>query len=178
MTKSEIRKYLLKKRNALSTEYRESVDCAIFHKLITHELYTNSDLILIYVSSGSEINTEDIISHAFKHNKRVAIPHCANGIMSFYEISSIDELVKKQFGIPTVDVIGRTPVMLTDNTLCIVPALSVDSNGNRLGYGGGYYDKFLGNNDIEHICLIRKDFLSEFIPSNEYDVVIKNIITD
>ncbi len=178
MTKTEIRKKLLEKRNSLSMEYRESADSEIFRKLITHELYNDSDLILIYVSSGSEIDTRDIISYTFKNNKRVAVPHCADGIMSFYEIHSTDELVRIQFGIPTVDVTGRIPVNLTEKTLCIVPALSIDSNGNRLGYGGGYYDKFLGKNNIEHICLIRKDFISEIIPSEEFDFVIKNYITD
>lgn len=178
MNKNEFRNVYLKKRNSLSDEYRRIADCKIFEKLITCEDFVNSDLILVYVSVGSEINTADIIRYAFENGKRVAVPYCRNGRMDFYEISSIDELNKRQFNIPTVDIADRVPVSLTKNTLCIVPALCVDSNGNRIGYGGGYYDRFLSSNRINHICLVRKDFILESVPAEEYDFIIEKTLTD
>lgn len=176
--KNEIRKIYLNKRNSLPEEYRKSADKEIYGKLISCEEYVDSDLILVYVSAGSEIDTADIIKYSFQCGKRIAVPHCRNGRMDFYEILSDDELVCRQFGIPTVDITGRVPVSLSDKTLCIVPALCVDSKGNRLGYGGGYYDRFLSANRVIHICLVRKDFIIESVPAEEYDFTIHKIITD
>ena len=178
MTKTEIRKEYLNKRNALSVEYRSFADSEIFNKLISSDEFIKSDLILIYVSVGSEIDTAEIIKYSFRNGKRVAVPFCRNGRMDFYEICSVDELSVSQFGIPTVDITYRTPIELTDNTLCIVPALCLDVNGNRLGYGGGYYDRFLRENSISHVCLIRKKFIVENLPAEEFDFQIKKYITD
>jgi len=178
MRKPEIREICLKKRNALSDEYRRSADYEIFNKLICCEEYIGSDLILVYVSAGTEIDTADIIGHSFENGKRVAVPHCRNGKMDFYEIHSTDELVKRQFGIPTVDITDRKPVFLTDKTLCIVPALCVDLNGNRIGYGGGYYDRFLSINKVNHICLVRKDFIIKSISAEEFDFKMQKTLTD
>lgn len=178
MTKSEIRKEFLRKRNALSEEYRITADSEIFSKLIHCEEYVKSDLILVYVSVGSEIDTSEIIKYSFKSSKRVAVPFCRNGRMYFYEITSTDELTCLQFGIPTVDISDRTAVEMTDNTLCIVPAICLDINGNRLGYGGGYYDRFLREYDVNHVCLVRKDFIVDNLPSEDFDFQIEKFITD
>lgn len=178
MTKSEIRKEFLRKRNALSDKYRISADSEIFSKLIHCEEYVESDLILVYVSVGSEIDTSEIIKYSFNSLKRVAVPFCRNGRMDFYEILSTDELTCLQFGIPTVDISDRTAVEMTDNTLCIVPALCLDINGNRLGYGGGYYDRFLREYDVNHICLVRNNFIIENLPAEDSDFQIRKYITD
>ena len=178
MTKSEIRKEFLRKRNALSDEYRLSADSEIFSKLIHCEEYVKSDLILVYVSVGSEIDTSEIIKYSFNSLKRVAVPFCRNGRMDFYEIFSTDELTASQFGIPTVDISDRTAVEMTDNTLCIVPALCLDINGNRVGYGGGYYDRFLREYGVNHVCLVRKDFIIENLPAEDSDFQIRKYITD
>ena len=178
MTKSEIRKEFLRKRNALSYKYRISADSEIFCKLIHCDEYDKSDLILVYVSVGSEIDTSEIIKYSFNSLKRVAVPFCRNGRMDFYEILSTDELTASQFGIPTVDISDRTAVEMTDKTLCIVPAICLDIGGNRLGYGGGYYDRFLRENDINHVCLVRKDFIVDNLPAEDFDFQIRKYITD
>lgn len=178
MTKNEIRQFYLKKRNALSLDYCNNADQNIFDKLINQSDYRTSDLILVYVSVGSEIDTSGIIDYSFKTGKRVAVPYCKKGRMDFYEIKSTDDLVSEQFGIPTVKTDGRTPVMITDSTLCIVPALCIDSLGNRLGYGGGYYDRFLSENAVRHICLVRSNFVINNIPAEDYDFKIQKFLTD
>jgi 5-formyltetrahydrofolate cyclo-ligase len=62
--------------------------------------------------------------------------------------------------------------------LCIVPALCIDNNGNRLGYGGGYYDRFLSENNVNHVCIVRKDFVIDSLPAESFDYNISEIITD
>lgn len=178
MTKSEIRKKLLAERNALSDEYRLFSDKIIFDKLISTDDYIRADLILIYVSAGSEIDTKNIIEHSFRIGKRVAVPYCRKNRMNFYEIRSTDELTVIQFGIPTVDISERKTVELTENTLCIVPALCVDNYANRLGYGGGYYDRFLTENNVCNVCLVRKDFVVDSLPAESFDYKISKLITD
>ena len=178
MTKSEIRKKLLIERNALSDEYRLYSDKIIFEKLISSDFYFKSDLILVYVSVGSEIDTKSIIDFSLRSGKKVAVPFCQKNRMDFYEIHSTDELTVFQFGIPTVDTTYRNKVDLTNNTLCIVPALCIDNSGNRLGYGGGYYDRFLSENNVNHVCIVRKDFVIDSLPAESFDYNISEIITD
>lgn len=178
MTKKELREQYFNKRNALSDEYRKDADRIIFQKLILTDEFTESDLILVYVSVGAEIDTSAIIDYAFKHGKSVAVPYCSKGRMDFYIINSTDELVCKQFGIPVVDITGRNSVVVTEKTLCIVPALCVDKNNNRLGYGGGYYDKFLSENRVNNICLVRKDFIVDDIGAEIFDYKIAKLLSD
>ncbi len=176
--KVTLRKQLIEFRNGLSDEYINLADMIISKKLFESDEYINSDLILIYISVRNEINTYEIIKQSFNLGKKVAIPYCDNKKMKFYEISSLNELTEYQFGIPTVNPEGRNPVSVDKNTLCIVPALAFDLSGNRLGYGGGYYDRFLDENTVASIGLCRKNFVFHELPNEDYDIRIPKVITD
>ncbi len=176
--KKLLRKQLIGLRNSLSKEYRNASDWVIAEKLFDCEEYIKSDLVLIYVSVKNEISTTPIINHSFKLGKRIAIPYCTHNEMYFYEITDLSDLTESQFGIPTVNPENKNPVFIDKNSLCIVPALAFDSDGNRLGYGGGYYDRFLAVNNVATIGLCRKDFILFELPHEVYDIRIPKIITD
>ncbi|MBR2869248.1 MAG: 5-formyltetrahydrofolate cyclo-ligase [Clostridia bacterium] len=176
--KTLLRKQLIGLRNDLDKEYCYSSDISIAEKLFECEEYINSDLILIYISVRNEINTFQIINHSFELGKKIAIPYCSDNKMYFYEISDQNELTEVQFGIPTVNPEGRNAVSVDKQTLCIVPALAFDLNGNRLGYGGGYYDRFLAENNVASIGLCRKDFILSELPYEDFDIRIPKVITD
>ncbi len=177
-TKSELRKYFSQLRNSINIDERLASDRMIADNLIGSELYHQSDLILIYVSVGSEIDTSNIILHSLSVRKRIAVPYCFKDRMDFYEISTLDDLTENQFGIPTVDINQAKKVILTENTLCVVPAFAFDIRGYRLGYGGGYYDRFLGDNNVCSVGLCRKRFLVDSLPFERHDIRTDKIITE
>lgn len=177
--KNELRKYFTSIRNGFSEDYKNRSDKIIADSLFKTEEYLNAKCIFIYVSVRNEVNTSLIISNAFADKKQVAVPHCQNGIMSFYFINSACDLVATQFGVPTVDINNAVIAQATENTLCIVPALTFDNEGNRLGYGGGYYDRYLATNNLTAIGLCRdKSISADALPAEKFDVKINTIITE
>lgn len=178
MNKTDLRKKLISERNSLELSERIETDSKIFSRLIEDSRFISAELILIYVSVGSEINTRDIIEYCFKCDKKVAVPYCKNKKMNFYFINSFDDLTCVQFGIPTVNTDIAKAVTDFSDSLCIVPAISADKSGYRLGYGGGYYDRFLSANSVSAVCLCRDKFYCSKLPHDEHDIRIERIITD
>ena len=145
MDKKELRKIFRKKRNQISGKSEK--DFKIAERVLSLEEVKNSRNILIYVSYGSETDTYSIIKRLLEEEKKVAVPRCLeNGIMEFIYIKSLDELSAGAFGIPEPS--GNIRAVINKNTVCIVPALSFSPDGTRLGYGGGYYDRFLESENI------------------------------
>lgn len=165
-------------RNGMEYKLKKGFDSSIFTKLINSDIYKNSSLILIYISFGSEVDTTDIIKHSLSVGKRVAVPHCIGRQMDFYEISNLNELVTGRFGIPTVNPGKNKLVTEFDNALCIVPGLAFDLNGGRLGYGGGFYDRFLSDKNINTVALTYERCLCHFIPTEEFDIFVSDVITE
>ncbi len=178
MDKLQLRKELRLLRDAFSVDYKSLSDKQIAEFLFSTEEYSRADVILTYVSVGSEVDTSEIIGRAIADGKKVAVPHCCDGFMNFYLINSVDNLVCSQFGVPTVDVSESKLAEITYNTLCIVPGLSFDSEFNRIGYGGGYYDRFLTSHKVKTAGLCREESLLQALPVDENDVKIDLIITE
>lgn len=178
---------MLMNKNLMRTEFKEkrkqiadkkSADIAITKKIVANEFYINADMVFTYVSFGDEVDTRRLIVYMLKNGKKVAVPYCQDNQMYFFEISSPSELILGKDGIPTVDPIGKIPVKPTDKTLCIVPALAFDKKGNRLGYGGGYYDRYLSKYNLNSIGLCFDNCITAEIPANNLDVKIPLIITE
>lgn len=176
--KTLLRKKYTALRDSLDSEYREACDNSIAQFLFLSEEYSFAKEIFVYVSARSEVDTFAVINRALADGKKVAVPHCRDGLMNFYYIGSTDELVCSQFGIPTVDVNKAVIAVPCDETLCVVPALSFDREGNRLGYGGGYYDRFLALNKVKTAGLCREVSVADSLPAEKYDVKIDCVITE
>ena len=145
--KKELRDKYRQMRRDMSDKIKSECDNKIFTRLIDIESYKNSTLVLTYVSTDIEVDTIKFIEYALKDNKTVAVPRCINGTrdMDFYIIKSIDDLESGSFSV--LEPIPKKFKKLNkfDNAFCIVPALVYDSYGYRLGYGKGYYDRFLSS---------------------------------
>lgn len=178
MNKQEAREYYLSVRNSISEAERQSKSAVITDKVIGSTEYADCRMLLVYVSTGSEADTRELIGKALSDGKITAVPYCIGKEMKFRVIDSLLPLVAGRFGILTAD--DSCPFADSfENALCIVPALSLDKNGNRLGYGGGYYDRFLSENpDIKTLALCFEDCLSDGLPSESTDIKIDEIITE
>lgn len=178
MTKHQLRAQFLDKRRAMTKDKKREAELEIQSRLLMTEEYRNSDTVLIYVSTDSEIDTKGIINAAFANKKRVAVPVTNDDYsLDFYYINSINELKTGRFGI--LEPINREEKVTDfENSICIVPALCCDLSGNRIGYGKGCYDRFLAQYSGEKICLVYGDNVLPLVESEETDIAIDIIVSD
>lgn len=179
MTDKNVARILFKSvRNGIEKNQKINFDYSIACRLINSELFGQSDLILTYVSHSSEADTVNIIKYALSIGKRVAVPYCTGNDMIFFEISDFNELIEGRFGIYTVNPGNNLPVYEFDNALCIVPGLGFSPDGKRLGYGGGFYDRFLSDNKISTVALTYERCISDQIPVDKNDIPMNYILTE
>lgn len=176
--KKELRRAFREKRKHISDkEIKDNSICEIF---LNSDIYKNSEQILCYAAFDDEINTAKIIKAAFKDNKKVALPHCTdlNGNMEFYYINSFSDISIGSFDIrePNIEICKKTVDF--SNAVCVVPAFTFDKKGYRLGYGKGYYDRFLKKFTIISVGLCYNSFLRDNLPVNEFDVAVNYIATE
>lgn len=175
--KSELRKELKAKRKVIDKKLEK--DEQIRENLICSDIYLNARQILFYASLDDEINVDECIIDALSLGKKVALPVCINdkGDMKFYYINSMNELKSGYFGVrePNTEICSE----VTDftNSICIVPAIAYDKEGYRLGYGKGYYDRFLQKNTSLSVGLCYNELINEKLPIEECDIPVKYIIT-
>ena len=141
--------------------------------------YKDADVILLYFPTRSEPDISPLADIARRDGKKIAFPISVTKdcTLDFRFISSPDELEIGAYGIrePRADAERAT---LSDRTLCIVPALAVDTDGYRLGYGKGYYDRFLSTFEGNAVVAIHSSLVCERLPRNDTDIPIKTIITE
>ena len=176
--KNELRKNFKELRKNLKD--KENKDFKICKSFLNSVLYKNSNQLLCYSAVNGEICTDIIIEKALKDNKKVALPVCedSNGNMNFYYISSFDDVVVGAFGIKEPNILKCKKVENFDNAVCIVPALTYDYYGYRLGYGKGYYDRFFEKTPLISAGLCYNDFLSSKLPHDIYDKKVTYIYTE
>lgn len=176
--KNELRKEFKEKRKALYD--KKSKDNGICQSFLNSDLYKNSKQILCYAALGGEIDTDVIMRKAFEDNKRVALPVCLdlNGTMEFYYINSLECIKIGAFGIREPDTDKCIAVSDFTDSVCLVPALSFDKNGFRLGYGKGYYDRFIEKFTSISAGLCYNSFISDKLPIDKYDKSVDYIFTE
>lgn len=179
--KKQIRKFILNQRYSIDPKIKKIWDKEIEEKLILTKQFKDATTIFIYVSFNSEVSTRHIIKLALHKGKRVCVPKVdkSNKIMDAYYINHIKDLKKGVYGIlePKDQCIKACN---EDIDLIVCPGLAFDKFGNRIGYGGGYYDKFIGSTKkkIISIGLAYKFQIIDNVYSNEKDKRINYIITN
>lgn len=181
LEKQRLREEHLAAREALSEQERSVLDDRITQKLLAISEYVEATTVLTYVSVSSEVSTRMFIECALRDGKTVAVPRCLPGhCLEFVAITSLDQLVAAPFNLlePPKDLSALAEVQMS-NAICIVPALLVDTKGYRLGYGAGFYDRFLSTYSGKKICLAYQQNLSrEMLPHSAFDVAVDMVITE
>lgn len=141
--KKIIRKEVLAKRNSFNEESIEAYSKVISDTVLSMDEFKKAKTVLLYSSFASEVKTDSLIDASLKDGKEVYLPRVEGEDMNFYHILSKEELVKGAWGIlePKKD----KDKIFKDNkdALIILPLVGYDRSGNRIGYGKGYYDRFL-----------------------------------
>lgn len=128
----------------------------------------------VYNSFGNEVSTNQIIEYLLKHNKNVFLPRVENDDMVAVKINANTQYLISKFGIR--EPIGKSTDI--NNFIAIMPCLAIDKSGNRLGYGGGYYDRFLANKKAYKIAVCFDFQLIEKIDADVYDIPCDMAVTN
>lgn len=181
LEKQRLREERLAAREALSEQERSVLDDRITQKLLATSEYAEATTVLTYVSVSSEVSTRMFIECALRDGKTVAVPRCLPGhCLEFVAIASLEQLVAAPFNL--LEPVKELPAVTEDqknNSICIVPALLVDTKGYRLGYGAGFYDRFLSTYPGKKICLAYQQNLSRtMLPHTAFDVAVDVVITE
>lgn len=176
--KRSLRKELLHIRDGIPENERRDNSVRIAQRICMTDEYRSAGLILTFLSVGSEVDTEPLIRRAFADKKLVAAPRCSvgNHSMEFRIFSDMTGLRTGAYGIREPDVLCEA-VHSFDGSICITPALAFDPRGMRIGYGGGYYDRFLSGFTGISIGVCCDGFILDTIPADEYDQAVDMIAT-
>lgn len=184
MLKNDIRSLMKSRREQLSESRREAYNKKIRESLFALDCFKECGMLFSYVSFGTEADTSAVIKTALDMKKRVFIPKVEGKEMNFYEIYSLDGLIRSKFGILEPSGSDR-PYMrdLSDSVkkLMLLPGLAFDRTGNRIGYGAGYYDRYLGRfpeNEWLKIGIAYSFQIMENLPASCKDIRADVIITD
>lgn len=172
--KSEFRRFFLNLRREMDEYTIKEKSNQIIDRLLNSDLYKNSKSIFVYISKNKEIDTKDFIEKALADGKKIYVPKIKDKKMLAVKLNSILELTKGDFDIPT----SMNDDTITNPDLTICPGLSFDDDKNRLGYGGGFYDRFLSENQTTKVGLMIKEFGSYKIPTDPWDIKMDYIITE
>ena len=178
--KKRIRDTIIQKRNNLSSiEIRKAANniTRTVIQIIENENYKT---VLTYSHFRSEVPTDDIITYCLEQKICVGLPVSGSDhSMDFYKISSSDELISGYHGIPEPDITVCDLCNITDSSLMIVPGTAFDRNGRRLGYGGGFYDRyFLKYPAVNKIGIAYDLQIVDELPYEKHDIDMDMIITE
>jgi 5-formyltetrahydrofolate cyclo-ligase len=187
--KNKIREDLLKQRDAITSEQKILKESAIEERLFCQDAFKQAKNVLLYVSFRSEVDTRRYLDDVIKLNKKLILPvvDSKHGKLNLYEVSDVSDLEPGYMGILEPRKRADMSVSLKDIDLVIIPGTGFDRDGNRLGYGGGYYDKLLSYESKQlsrvdkHITIIALAFeeqIGENIPAEPHDIKVDMIVTD
>jgi len=178
--KLRLRKNYRRKRENMVPILKEVKDKKILKNLCILNAYKESKLILTYVSKNIEVDTYRIINKCWEDGKEVAVPACKveNKSMDFYKIKSLEDLEKGTFGLLEPILTKCEKVCSFNKALCIVPGFCFDQRGYRLGYGYGYYDRFLNHFNRTSIGICYSNFIRIKLPCGKFDKTVDYLVTD
>ncbi len=155
-------------------ENREEKDQKITNNFFKLKLeYEN---VLVFIKHGTEVDTTYIIDRLLKMGIRVYAPKCDNfGNMEFFRLRNFCELVKGKYNILEP---SSEEIFTASKAICLVPGLGFTKKGERIGYGMGYYDKFLEKSSAISICLCYNEQIIEYIPTDIHDKKMDYIVSD
>ena len=173
--KAALRKHLLEKRDATSAELRDILSERIHQNIKQISSYTNSQNIACYFPIGSEVDTRVIMLDILKHDKNLLLPRIVNDNLEFYIVPNLEKLEKGSFEIME----PKDSCKKAEKIDCVlIPTVGVSKSGVRLGYGKGYYDRFLSLIDAVKISLTYSKQIVKSIPNDSHDVKMDLIVTE
>ena len=178
MNKAELRKMIRKSLGDLTPEYKEEADKKIFENIKTLPEYDSAQTVFCFVGTKDEINTSLLIEDILNEGKKVCVPLCTEkGIMTAKKITDLDALTEGTYGImePCDD---AETVLPEDIDFAVIPCVTCNKRGQRLGHGGGYYDRYLEDKEIPSALICREETMTQAIPTEGNDLVFDIVVSE
>ena len=174
--KSELRKQVLHEMKAIFQEQKQFIDQALTEQLLQHPFYQEAKVIATYLSFPHEFQTQELIEQALRDCKKVLIPKTyPKGRMDFV-VYDPQQLVKTSFGL--LEPQGDLEVVdVSQIDLIHVPGLAFTTEGYRIGYGGGYYDRYLKHFSGNTLSTVYPCQIRDFIPE-DHDIPVQEVLVD
>jgi 5-formyltetrahydrofolate cyclo-ligase len=179
--KASLRKEILAKRSRIPPEVRKTKDGKIQKRLFGVEEFKAAKTLFFFASFRSEVDTFGMIRNTLAGGRRVVLPRVEGKNLKLYEIKGLDELVSGCMNIPEPSVLtDDRKVTINDVDVVVIPGAAFDERGNRIGYGGGFYDKLLAElrKPIPIIAPTYEEQVIESVPTDAHDKKVSIIVTD
>ncbi len=178
MKKKETRRKIKALKEELTQEQIKDFSHKIALKIIGSDYYKSADVIYPYIAYNQEVLTDEIIEDALKSGKKVAAPRVCGDHMDFHYITDLEHFELSEFNIPEPP--ASNEIAKDPRVLIIMPGVAFDPNLNRIGYGGGFYDKYLANHSdvLFTKVAITYDFqIVDELPTEEHDYKVDMVVT-
>lgn len=177
-TKQDIRTEVKRRRAAADEDALHTYSLRIKDRFTGLSAYQNTELLMAYVDAKREVKTRLLIEQAWKDGKKMAAPRVdGDGIMYYYYIESFEDLEQGSFGI--MEPKKSCPLCETEEGLLLMPGVAFDASCHRVGYGGGYYDRYLERHPgLVHIALAFEFQVFDKVPFEEHDILPQMIVTE
>lgn len=174
--KAELSKQVLQEMKAIPREQKQAMDQALIERLLQHPFYQEAEVIATYLSFPHEFQTQGLIEQALKDGKKVLIPKTySKGRMDFV-VYDPQQLVKTSFGLlepqGDLEVVDASQI-----DLIYVPGLAFTIEGYRIGYGGGYYDRYLEHFTGHTLSTVYPCQIRDFVPE-DHDIPVQEVLID
>lgn len=181
IAKERVRAQYIEKRRSLTEAQRHERDAKLCRRFLSLVTYRYADALLMYAPKGGEIDVTPIAEAALRAGKTVAYPRCepSGCTMNFHIVTSLDQLKRGSYGImepPESLELFAPETGIT--AACVIPALVYDRAGYRLGYGKGYYDRYLADFAGVKVGFVYSDFIVSRVPRGRYDLSCDVLVTE
>lgn len=178
MDKKDIRKEKIAALKSLSGNKKQEAEEKIYHHLYRSRYWQEASTIALTMAQGFELNTMPIVEEAWRTNKTIVMPRAKkNHVMDFVLFNENTPMITSSFGLlepdPTLKSITKEAI-----DLVIVPGLAFSKDGYRVGFGGGYYDRFLADFTGTKMALVLKEQQIDFWSPEFFDVPMDVLITE
>ena len=174
--KAELRKQVLQEMKAIPREQKQAMDQALTDQFLKHPFYQEAKLIATYLSFPHEFQTQGLIEQALKDGKKVLIPKTYPKRRMDFVVYDPQQLVKTSFGLlepqGDLEVVDASQIDLIH-----VPGLAFTTEGYRIGYGGGYYDRYLEHFSGHTLSTVYPCQIQDFISEN-HDIPVQEVLID
>ena len=175
MNKKELRAMIREKKRAMTPEEINSRSEKLMALFLQSKAYTNANTIYGYLPYNQEVRTVPMLEQALKDGKRVAVPKCYGDEMKFLFMDDLSKVEKGYAGIP--EPIADEPVADDETALVLMPGMAFDPQGHRIGYGGGFYDKFLAQEPNHPTLALCYDFqVLDHLETEEFDIPVDCVL--
>lgn len=176
MDKKELRSYIRQQKKAMTAEQIAALSRVLTEKFLETDLYKNAQTVYGYLPYNQEVRTEALLQQALSDGKKVAVPKVYGDQMRFIYITDLNRVAPGYAGIP--EPVEDGPVAEDPHALVLMPGVAFDQNGGRIGYGGGFYDRFLENEpDHPTVALCYRFQMVEHLETEAHDIPVDLVIS-